>query len=144
MLIETDKYQPNSLRKGRREGFEKDLSDAYALFAYKYNDPRFITINDFTQFWTQSQLSLIVCVRLSWLRSGAKMRTSRSIFKSSTIFLSVYLFSPDEYFLKGNDSKKIYAILCLYFFAYSIDSNGDRNPRYKSSEKDTSTSRRSS
>ena len=32
--------------------------------------------------------------------------------------------------MKGNEYKKIYCLLCLYFFAYSIDTNGDRNPRY--------------
>lgn len=35
-----------------------------------------------------------------------------------------------EYFLRGNSSKKIYAIFCLYLLAYSLDSTFDRQPRY--------------
>jgi hypothetical protein len=49
-----------------------------------------------------------------------------------TRFWSVTFEKLDEYFLKDSDSKKVYAILCLYFFTYSIDANGDRNPRFAS------------
>lgn len=36
----------------------------------------------------------------------------------------------DDYFVKGSDSKKIYCLLCLYFFTFTVDVIGDRNPRY--------------
>mgnify|MGYP006897112081 CR=1 FL=1 len=51
MLIETDKYQATSLRRGRKEAMEKDLRDSYTFFSHRFSDPRIITINDFLSFW---------------------------------------------------------------------------------------------
>ena len=62
MLIEIDKYQPNSLRKGRMEALEMDINDAYTVFLNKFTDPKIITINDFNTFWVESQLKYIVFV----------------------------------------------------------------------------------
>jgi hypothetical protein len=62
MLIESDKYQATSLRKGRKEALEKDLSDGFTLFAYKYTHPQSITVNDFHEFWAASRLCLIPIV----------------------------------------------------------------------------------
>lgn len=62
MLIEVDKYQPNSLRRGRMEAFEKDFSDAFTIFSNRFSDPRVITMNDFISFWNISHLKLIVYV----------------------------------------------------------------------------------
>jgi hypothetical protein len=86
MLIEIDKYQPNSLRKGRVDALEKDISDGYTLFANKYSDPRIITLNDFLSFWTASQLRYIIYVQHSPNRYAARIRIRRSISKLLTRF----------------------------------------------------------
>lgn len=86
MLIETDKYQPNSLRKGRRDAFEKDLHDAYTMFAYKYTDPKLLTVNDFTDFWKSSQLCFISLVLAALLSCDAKTSNSSSISNACTVF----------------------------------------------------------
>ncbi len=65
MLIEFDKYQPNTLRRGRVEALEKDISDAFTIFSNRFSDPRIITMNDFLAFWNASQIKLLVHVRLS-------------------------------------------------------------------------------
>ncbi len=62
MLIEFDKYQPNSLRKGRVEAIEKDLSDSFTIFSNKFSNPRLITMNDFLAFWNTSQIKLLIFV----------------------------------------------------------------------------------
>lgn len=64
MLIESDKYQATSLRRGRREALEKDLSEAYALFAYKHSDPISMTIGDLISFWHYSKLYIIPAVNI--------------------------------------------------------------------------------
>ena len=86
MLIEMDKYQPNSLRKGRRDALEKDISDGYTLFAYRYNDPRIITSNDFNDFWTASQLNFIPHVVVKAPRFDASKKTNNNTSRSSTAF----------------------------------------------------------
>lgn len=76
-----DKYQANSLRKNRREGFEKDISDAYTLFSYRYSDPHIITINDFYDFWNSSQLGLIVCVYMTPSSFELKTKNNKNTFR---------------------------------------------------------------
>ena len=44
MLIEMDKYQPTSLRKGRKEALERDISDGFTIFATKIVQPQLVTI----------------------------------------------------------------------------------------------------
>jgi hypothetical protein len=85
MLIEMDKYQPNSLRKGRRDAFEKDLHDAFTMFSYKYTDPRLLTINDFSDFWKASQLCFIVCVNIYQCSCDARTKKSRSTSSACTV-----------------------------------------------------------
>jgi hypothetical protein len=64
MLIEFDKYQPNTLRRNRVEALEKDLSDAFTIFSNRFNDPKGITMNDFLAFWNASQIKLLLHVGL--------------------------------------------------------------------------------
>lgn len=81
MLIEVDKYQPNTLRKGRIDALEKDFSDAYTLFSNKFHDPRAITINDFLAFWASSQLRFIIYVIVCRIRFVVKIRIRMSFSK---------------------------------------------------------------
>lgn len=92
MLIEIDKYQPNSLRKGRVDALEKDISDGYTLFDNKFNDPRIITINDFINYWTASQLRFLVYVHLNSSRFAVRTKIKISISKLSTKFSLVTHF----------------------------------------------------
>ncbi len=64
MLIEFDKYQPNSLRKGRVEAIEKDLGDAFTIFSNRFSNPHLVTMNDFLAFWNQSQLKFLIFVKI--------------------------------------------------------------------------------
>lgn len=82
MLIEFDKYQPNSLRRGRVEAIEKDLSDAYTIFSNRFSDPRVITMNDFLGFWNASQIKLLIFVRIDPFSFATRMRTRKNTFKS--------------------------------------------------------------
>jgi hypothetical protein len=86
MLIEIDKYQPNSLRKVRIDALEKDFSDAFTLFSNKFYDPRSIAINDFLLFWTSSQLRFIIYVTVFKIRSVVKIRIKMSSSKRLTKF----------------------------------------------------------
>lgn len=81
MLIEFDKYQPNSLRRGRVEAIEKDLGDAYTIFSNRFSDPRVITMNDFLAFWNASQIKLLIFVRIDPFSFVTRMRTSKSTSK---------------------------------------------------------------
>lgn len=80
MLIEFDKYQPNTLRRNRVEALEKDLSDAFTIFSNKFSDPKVVTMNDFLSFWNQSQIKLlihVVAMKCSYAER-TKMRRSTS------------------------------------------------------------------
>lgn len=80
MLIELDKYQPNTLRRGRVEALEKDISDAFTIFSNRFSDPRIITMNDFLSFWNGSQIKFLIYVQLSECSCVGRMRMRRSTF----------------------------------------------------------------
>ena len=44
MLIEIDKYQANTLRRGKVEALEQDISNAYAIFTARFENPTRITM----------------------------------------------------------------------------------------------------
>lgn len=78
MLIEIDKYQPNSLRRGRVEALEKDINDGFTIFCNRLSDPHVVTMNDFISFWQYSQLKYLVYVvgRVGRFAVRRKMRLS--------------------------------------------------------------------